>query len=125
MCVDVHVDVHVVMSDNGGMNPTDLATIEDYTTLQPGVRAFLTGKLQALIETLEPYCDGTFELSPRMVEVYLRTLREMGLLYRVYDPPRADPDPEQEQEELAPLKALEAARRDILAQLEELELRTR
>lgn len=104
------------------MNPIELANVEDYTTLQPGVRAYLTGKLRDVIEHLEPYVDGTFELSPRMVEVYLRALREMGLLYRVYDPPKVEAGTE---EEISPQKALEAVRRDVLAQLEELELRTR
>lgn len=116
------------MSDTGDMTGTpvnsgaDLANLEDYTTLRPGVRAFLTGKLQGVIESLEPYVDGTFELSPRMVEVYLRALREMGLLYRVYDPPRVDPGHE---EELEPQLALEAVRRDVMSQLDELEMRTR
>lgn len=102
----------------------DLARIEDYTTLRPAVRAFLTAKLQGVLDSLEPYMDGTFEMSPRMAEVYLRALREMGLLYRVYDPPRVDPG-EEETEAPSPQLALEAVRREVSSQLEELELRTR
>ena len=99
----------------------DLATIEDYTTLSPAVRAHLTVKLQMVTEALEPYLDGTFEISPRMVEVYLRALRELGLLYRVYDPPRVKPD---EGSEVEPQRALEARRLEVMQSLEELALRT-
>jgi hypothetical protein len=101
----------------------DLAAVDDYTKLAPAVRAHLTVKLEAVLEALEPYIDGTFEISPRMVEVYLRALREMGLLYRVYDPPRtpeADPDAA-----LAPQLALEARRLEVMRSLEELSARTR
>jgi hypothetical protein len=101
----------------------DLAAVEDYTTLSPMVRAHLTAKLENVLEAMEPYLDGTFELSPRMVEVYLRALRELGLLYRVYDPPRA-PDP-REGQEMEPQLALEARRNEVLASLEELATRTR
>lgn len=101
----------------------DLAAIDDYTKLAPEVRAHLTVKLQMVLEALEPYLDGTFEISPRMVEVYLRTLRELGLLFRVYDPPRVpDADPADEQ---APQLALDQRRQQVLSSLEDLAERTR
>lgn len=99
----------------------DLAAIEDYTTLAPEVRAHLTVKLEAVLEALEPYIDGTFEISPRMVEVYLRSLRELGLLYRVYDPPRR-PDVVEGQE-MEPARALEMRRLEVMQSLEDLALR--
>lgn len=103
--------------------PRDLATVEDYTQLAPEVRAHLTGKLHMVLEALEPYLDGTFEISPRMVEVYLRALRELGLLYRVYDPPKM-PD-SSEDAELEPQLALEMRRQEVMSSLEELASRTR
>lgn len=103
------------------LNSRDLAAIEDYTTLAPEVRAHLTAKLSAVLDALEPYVDGTFELSPAMVTVFLRTCRELGLLYRVYDPPKAGPEAV---EAVAPQLALEATRADVMAQLEELAARS-
>lgn len=101
----------------------DLASIEDYTSLAPEVRAHLTAKLHMVLEALEPYLDGTFEISPRMVEVYLRALRELGLLFRVYDPPKApEVDPAAV---LAPQLALEQRRQEVLSSLEELAQRIR
>ena len=101
----------------------DLAAIEDYTKLAPEVRAHLTVKLQMVCEALEPYLDGTFEISPRMLEVYLRALRELGLLFRVYDPPRMpEVDPAAA---LAPQLALEQRRAEVLASLDELAERSR
>lgn len=101
----------------------DLAAVEDYTKLAPEVRAHLTVKLQQVAEALEPYIDGTFEISPRMVEVYLRTLRELGLLYRVYDPPRVQV--EDPAATLEPQLALEARRLEVMQSLDELASRTR
>ena len=101
----------------------DLASIEDYTKLAPEVRAFLTAKLQEVAEALQPYIDGTFEISPRMVEVYLRSLRELGLLYRVYDPPKMPTT--NEDQELEPQLALEMRRQEVMSSLEELASRTR
>lgn len=101
----------------------DLAAIEDYTKLTPEVRAFLTVKLQQVAEALEPYIDGTFEISPRMVEVYLRTLREFGLLYRAYDPPRVQA--EDPAKTLEPQLALEARRMEVMQTLDELAARTK
>lgn len=101
--------------------PRDLAQIDDYTSLAPEVRAHLTAKLHSVLEALEPYIDGTFEISPRMVEVYLRALRELGLLYRVYDPPRVtNPNDGLEME---PQLALEARRVEVMRSLEELAAR--
>lgn len=103
------------------MSNRDLAAIHDYTTLAPEVRAYLTAKLESLLEAMEPYVDGTFELSPAVAQVYLRALREMGLLYRVYDRPAAKDDTQ----EVAPQLALEAVRAEVLGQLEELAARSR
>lgn len=99
----------------------DLAQIEDYTVLKPHVRAHLTAKLEMLLDAIEPYLDGTFDLSPRMAEVYLRGLRELGLLYRVYDPPKP---PEVEDEQMEPQLALEARRLEVMSSLDELASRT-
>lgn len=102
------------------MSNRDLATIHDYTTLTPEVRAFLTAKLEQVIEAMDPYVDGTFELSPAIAQVYLRALRELGLLYRVYD----RPGEKEETVEVAPQLALEAVRAEVGAQLAELAART-
>lgn len=134
-CVDVHVDVHVVMgtvdsagsiklSDSGSMftpSSRDLSGVTDQSTLAPEVRAYLTGKLSTLLDSLEPYVDGTFELTPRMTEVYLKALRELGLLFRVYDRPVAKPG--EDGETIPAAVALEMARTAVVAQLEELSRR--
>lgn len=104
-----------------GLPIRDLAAVDDYTKLSPAVRAHLTAKLEGVLDALEPYIDGTFEISPRMVEVYLRALRELGLLYRVYDPPRM-PD-STEGQEMEPQLALEARRLEVMQSLEDLALR--
>lgn len=110
--------------DHGDMSPMnlsrELATIEDYTTLAPQVRAYLTGRLQMALEAMEPYVDGTFEVSPGMMTVFLRACRELGLLYRVYDRPAAKAD---EGVEVEPQLALEQVRQEVLDSLEELSQR--
>lgn len=97
----------------------DLAGIKDPATLAPEVRAYLTVKIQGLLEGLEPYVDGTFEISPAMATVYLRAARELGLLYRAYEAPKVVDEPVA----VSPQQALEAKRAQVLGQLEELAAR--
>jgi len=98
----------------------DLAGIKDPSTLAPEVRAYLTVKIQGLLEGLEPYVDGTFEISPAMATVYLRAARELGLLYRAYEAPKG----QEETQPVSPQQALETARAQVLGQLEELAARS-
>lgn len=84
--------------------------------MQPVVRRHNTAKLRALVEGLEPYVDGSYgPVNPRMCEVYMRALRELALLYRVYDPPK-----EKVAEEQEPALRADVVRAQVLRQLEEL-----
>lgn len=86
----------------------------DLTAMQPVVRRHNTQKLRQLIETLEPYIDGSYgPVSPRMAEVYMKALRELGLLYRIFT------DLPASVEANTPLSPVEIRAR-VLAQLESL-----
>ncbi len=65
---------------------------ERWLMVQDAVRAHNAGKLRNLVDMLEPMIDGSYgPVAPRMVEVYITALRELGRLYRVFDAPPAPP----------------------------------
>jgi hypothetical protein len=88
--------------------------IEDWENQRIFVRLHNTGKIQGVLAALEPMVlgYGSAPPSPGHVKVYLQALRELGNLYRAYDPPKAV-----EQAADAEL-ALEAQRAVVLAELE-------
>lgn len=72
------------MSDLARMSP------EDFDGLSEQMRMANTARLKALLDQLEPYCDGTLGpngVSPPHVAAYIKVVRELGLLWRSYDRP--------------------------------------
>lgn len=93
---------------------------DDVLALQPVVRNHNAAKLRAIIDRLEPEVDGSYgPVNPRMIEVYLKALRELGNLYRVYDAPRPREDASGAEE-----RSMEALRATVARQLDELAART-
>lgn len=91
---------------------------DDVAALTPVVRQRNAQKVAALIERLEPEVDGSYgPVNPRMIEVYLKAIRELGTMYRVYDRP---PPPKEEETEAVEVQRLEVLRAKAEAQLREL-----
>lgn len=65
-------------------------TPDDFDALGQQMRMANTGRLKAVLDALEPYVDGSLgPVSPAHVAVYLKTVDQLGKLWRAYDPPRA------------------------------------
>lgn len=100
---------------------TDMAPvgIEEWDQLRQAVLAHNTTKIRELLTALEPSVMGwtTGVPSPNHVKVYLAALKDLGLLYRVYDGPGQAVAAGQAE------LAAEAARVAVLAELETLEAR--
>jgi hypothetical protein len=63
---------------------------EDFDGLSQQMRLANTARLKALLDQLEPYCDGSLGasgVSPAHVAAYIKVVRELGLLWRAYDRP--------------------------------------
>src|SRR4029450_5065371 len=76
-----------------------------------------TQRYKALLDGLEPYCDGSMgPVSPAHVNSYLKVCRELGLLWHAYDKP-VEKAKEGVDEELMVLEARQAA---VLAEFEKL-----
>jgi len=105
------------------MHPVAPDPRDDVEALAPVVRSHNAQKLRALIELLEPQVDGSYgPVNPRLIEVYLKALRDLAQLYRVYAPPPPPKDPE-DTEDRQQLR-VEALRAQAERQLRELEART-
>ena len=66
---------------------------DDVLAMQPVIRSFLTHNFREVIEQLKPQVDGSYgPVNPRLLELYLAANRDLGKLYRVYDPPKAKKD---------------------------------
>ena len=66
---------------------------DDVLGMQPVIRAFLTHNFREVIEQLKPQVDGSYgPVNPRLLELYLAANRDLGKLYRVYDPPKKKQD---------------------------------
>lgn len=105
------------------MEPVAPDPRDDVEALQPAVRAFAARKLRTLVERLEPEIDGSSgPVNPRMIEVYLKALRDFGDLYRVRD--RPPPRPEPEDTAAIAQQRLEVLQAKVAAQLRELQGRT-
>lgn len=98
----------------------DLGQRDAYERVGWETRGFLTQKLVALIERLEPETDGTTgDVNASLVAVYAKALHELGALYGLQKPPRPVtpppvlPEPEavvsQDEERLQLRVAVEAA----------------
>lgn len=57
------------------------------------IRSFLAHNFRRVIEQLEPQVDGSYgPVNPRLLELYLTANRDLGKLFRVYDPPKKKQD---------------------------------
>lgn len=75
------------------MTVLEPAPEDDVLALQPVVRSFLTQNFREVIDRLKPQVDGSYgPVNPRLLELYLTANRDLGKLYRVYDPPKARKD---------------------------------
>lgn len=94
------------MTDMVRMSP------EDFDALGHQMRMANTQRLKALLDQLEPYCDGTLGpngVSPAHVSAYIKVVRELGLLWRAYDRPAEVKDSGGGDAELMVLEARQAA----------------
>jgi hypothetical protein len=104
------------MSDLVRMDP------EDFDALGHQMRLANTARLKALLDQLEPYCDGTLGangVSPPHVAAYIKVVRELGLLWKAYDRPGEAKDSGGGDEELMVLEARRAAVEAELGKLRE------
>lgn len=75
------------------MTVLEPAPQDDVLAMQPAVRSFLAHNFREIIEQLKPQVDGSYgPVNPRLLELYLTANRELGRLFRVYDPPKKKQD---------------------------------
>jgi hypothetical protein len=100
------------MSDLVRMSP------EDFEHAKEQVRMTLTAKYKQVLDSLEPYVDGSFgSIQPAHVTAYLKAGRELGLLWKSYDQPAGVEEVKGPDEELMVLSARQEA---VLAELAKL-----
>lgn len=100
------------MSDLVRMSP------EDFDELGHQMRLANTQRLKAVLDSLEPYIDGSLgAVSPAHVSSYIKAVRELGLLWKSYDPPKPLEGPAGGDEEAMVLSARQEA---VLAELAKL-----
>lgn len=101
------------MSDLARMSPE-----EEFAELSAQMRMANTVRIKALLDSLEPYCDGSMgPVSPAHVSVYLKAVRELGQLWGSYTRPSARPEEVKGEEEQVVLSARQEA---VLAELTKL-----
>lgn len=89
---------------------------EELAQLAELVRQQSTQRVQTLVESLQPYVDGSFgQINPGHVKVYLDCLRELGRLWRVYA--RPEPVPEVVDEVAIAAVTAEVRRAQVLVEL--------
>ena len=96
---------------------TDLARMspEDYAALGDQMRMANTGRLKQILDGLEPYCDGSLgPVSLAHVNAYVKTVRELGLMWHAYDRPSGGV--EEKSVEVVQME-LEARQAAVLAEL--------
>ena len=99
------------MSDMVRMSP------EQHEELAAQMRLANTQRYKALLDALEPYCDGSMgPVSPAHVNSYLKVCRELGLLWHAYDRPAEAPRDGGDEERMV----LEARQSAVLAEFEKL-----
>lgn len=75
-------------------------TPEDHEALAAQMKLASTQRYKALLDGLEPYCDGSMgPVSPAHVNSYLKVCRELNLLWHAYDRPveKVEQGPDEEQ----------------------------
>lgn len=99
------------MSDLVRMTP------EQHEELAAQMRLANTQRYKALLDSLEPYCDGSMgPVSPAHVGVYLKVCRELGLLWHAYDRPAEVAEKGSDEQQMV----LEARQASVLAEFEKL-----
>ena len=94
-------------------------TPDDFDALGQQMRMANTARLKAVLDALEPYVDGSLgPVSPTHVAVYLKTVDQLGKLWRAYDPPKPPVDDSQGTDEEQ--MVLSARQAQVLQELEKL-----
>lgn len=92
---------------------------ENLDEVAHAIRQHNAFKIRNVIESLEPMIDGSYgPVNPRLVEVYLRALKELALLYPVYQrvQPKETDDPAKTEVRMEALRARAEAQLQALAQ---------
>lgn len=102
-------------------------TPEDFAHLSAQMRMANTARLKAVLDQLEPYIDGTLTggVSPAHVSAYIKTCRELGLMWGAYGAPKAVEEPKGPDEEQMVLAARQEAVLAELGKLREVGMRRR
>lgn len=88
---------------------------DDFAHLSQQMRMANTQRLKAVLDSLEPYIDGSLgAVSPPHVNAYIKVCRELGLMWDSYGPPRAVEEVRGGDEEAMVLSARQEA---VLAEL--------
>lgn len=86
---------------------------DEWELLTRQIRGYNLARLRELLDTLGPYVDGSFgSINPAHVKVYLQALRELGMVGRIYAPPKEEVVVDQVEQPV-----LEARRQAVLDQL--------
>jgi len=107
----------VVMSELNALSP------DEWERLVNQVRMHNTAKLREVLAILEPWVDGSAgAVSPPHVKLYLQALKDLGVMYKVHEPPKAV---EVGEDPRVALVRLEAQQSRVLEQLEVLEAKAK
>lgn len=104
---------------------TDLVRMspDEFEALSMQMRLANTARLKNVLDALEPYVEGLVGggINPAVVNTYVKTVRELGLLWKTYERPHVSGQDEQP-DELArqELMVLAARQEAVLAQFEQL-----
>lgn len=97
---------------------------EDFAALGHQMRMANTQRLKAVLDSLEPYIDGSLgAVSPPHVNAYIKVCRELGLMWDSYGPPRAVEEVKGGDEEAMVLQARQDAVLAELGKLKEVGMR--
>jgi|SRR5688572_27259934 len=92
------------MTDMVRMSP------DDFRDLSAQMRLANTQRLKAVLDSLEPYIDGSLgAVSPPHVNAYIKVCRELGLMWDSYGPPKAAEEVKGGDEEAMVLQARQEA----------------
>lgn len=91
---------------------------DDFDDLSQQMRLANTARLKSLLDSLEPYVDGSLgAVSPPHVNSYIKVTSELGKLWGAYDRPRpVEADKGVDEEQLV----LSARQEAVMGQLEQL-----
>lgn len=99
---------------------------EDHEAARDRVKVESTRLYMELLDSLKPYIDGTLgPVSPNHAAVYLKTIREVNLLWDAYAKPKAAEEVRGGDEDQMVLEARQAQVSQELAKLREVGMRGR